>query len=131
MTSFAHSLHYLNNNNGNHKSRNLEIYKLNHKFTRKEDRDKRDYIYDAINYTINNNQPETTIPSNNLCAFYINSTNIPDIQVTSGISVLDQGNLGSCTANALAVAVSIASAKKVKSKSNNPPFKKKVTEKLI
>jgi len=79
-------------------------FKLNHRFTRVPD--SRNFIYDCLTNKVVPNQP--TVPIAN-SLHLVKDVSTPTTLVVPGCGVLNQGNLGSCAANALAVAISIAS----------------------
>ena len=87
-----------NSHSDTHLETPFSIYKLNHKFIEHENRDPRDFIYDVIYKNESSVQPHYTLHKNNIDTTKITASNIPNILITSGTGVLDQGNLGSCTA---------------------------------
>ena len=107
MSNFSACIRSIN------KSNDLSVYKLNHLFIEKENRDARDYIYDPLNNKITINQPLSSIHPNSINSLNLNAINIPNILIISGNNILNQGTLGSCTANAISVAVSICSNKRI------------------
>ena len=74
----------------------------NHNFD--NNADKRNYIYDAINKTTAPKQPLVKIPTNGAIKTNFQS----QIQITTPMGILNQGNLGCCGPNALAIAMCIA-----------------------
>lgn len=81
-------------------------FKLNHNF--QHNNDPRNYVYDCLENKKAQNQPSGTIKNS------LHITKIsPSIQLIALSGTLNQGNLGSCAQNALAVAISIASTGKI------------------
>ncbi len=79
----------------------------NHNFD--NNADKRNYIYDAINKTTAPKQPLVKIPTNGAIKTNFQS----QIQITTPMGILNQGNLGCCGPNALAIAMCIATNNKI------------------
>ena len=85
----------------------MENLNFVHKFD--NNKDPRNFVYDAINNNKTVNQPEMNIPKNKL-----NKASLPTTVLnTPACGVLNQGNLGSCGPNSLAIASSICSAGKL------------------
>lgn len=81
-------------------------FKLNHNF--QHNTDPRNYIYDCVENKKAQNQPSGTLKNS------LHITKItPSIQLIPLSGTLNQGNLGSCAQNALAIAISIASNGKI------------------